>query len=136
MRLKSADLVLLTNIYNKLLYLKEIEQAEQLNTLIARLKHNQKIEREKCRCRAAENRKAGYAWKSSHHPKKSKYLDNENTNVIKTVDDAPPDKGYYDEVGGYHDEAMGYSPSGNFCGECTNESCADCSVYAAEKEEK
>jgi hypothetical protein len=34
---------------------------------------------------------------------------------------------YYDEVGGFHDSATGYNPKGVYCGECTMESCRDCS---------
>ena len=37
-------------------------------------------------------------------------------------------EGYYDEVGGYHDCAEGWNPNGVWCGECTNKSCADCSL--------
>lgn len=41
--------------------------------------------------------------------------------------------GYYDEVGGFHDEAMGWNPNGVWCGECTKISCVDCpSRYAKE----
>ena len=34
--------------------------------------------------------------------------------------------GYYDEIGGYHDEAIGWNPNGVWCGECTRESCINC----------
>ena len=34
--------------------------------------------------------------------------------------------GYYDEVGGYHDEAIGWNPNGVWCGECTQKSCINC----------
>lgn len=34
--------------------------------------------------------------------------------------------GYYDEIGGYHDEAIGWNPNGVWCGECTNASCINC----------
>lgn len=37
--------------------------------------------------------------------------------------------GYYDEVGGYHCEAIGYDPHGNWCGECCRGSCASCPEY-------
>ena len=33
---------------------------------------------------------------------------------------------YYDEVGGYHDCAIGWNPNGVWCGECTRISCANC----------
>lgn len=138
MRLKSADLVLLTNVCSKLSYLGETEQAEELREMIERLKSSRQVEREKCRRRAAANRRAGYAWKSSAHPKRSKWYENKKiTSVPDTADyETPPDEGYYDEVGGYHDCATGTSPSGKYCGECCRTSCADCSVYLAEKGEQ
>lgn len=37
--------------------------------------------------------------------------------------------GYKDNVGGYHDSAMGWAPDGRFCGECTTQSCEDCKVW-------
>lgn len=37
------------------------------------------------------------------------------------------DEGYYDAVGGYHSEGIGYSPLGEWCGECCWESCEQCS---------
>lgn len=36
------------------------------------------------------------------------------------------DFGYYDSVGGYHDSGIGYSPLGEWCGECCWESCEQC----------
>lgn len=43
--------------------------------------------------------------------------------------------GYYDEVGGYHCDAIGYSPNGDWCGECCRESCTSCPVYINNKED-
>ena len=34
---------------------------------------------------------------------------------------------YYDEIGGYHECAIGWNPNGVWCGECTCISCANCS---------
>lgn len=34
---------------------------------------------------------------------------------------------YYDDVGGFHDSAIGWNPNGVWCGECTRLSCRDCS---------
>ncbi len=73
MRLKSADLVLLNNVFNMLQSLGETECATELSNLIKRLEYDRQIEREKNRQRATNNRKAGYAWKSSFHPKRSKW---------------------------------------------------------------
>lgn len=38
-------------------------------------------------------------------------------------------KGYFDEVGGYHEGGCGNDPNGEFCGECSKLSCADCPVW-------
>lgn len=37
--------------------------------------------------------------------------------------------GFYDAVGGYHIDAIGYSPTGEWCGECCNSTCEDCKVH-------
>lgn len=34
---------------------------------------------------------------------------------------------YYDDIGGFHDSAIGWNPNGVCCGECTMVSCRDCS---------
>ena len=65
MRIKAADLILLKHILGKL--------AQRLKELLGELEAKQKTEREANRRRAEKNRKAGYAWNSSNHPKKSKY---------------------------------------------------------------
>ena len=39
---------------------------------------------------------------------------------------------YYDDVGGYHDCAIGWNPNGVWCGECTKASCRDCSSRYSE----
>lgn len=36
-----------------------------------------------------------------------------------------------DEVGGVHDEGLGWNPNGVFCGECSNISCKDCKMKNA-----
>lgn len=40
-----------------------------------------------------------------------------------------------DEIGGTHDEGIGWNPYGIFCGECGNISCVDC-LYKDIKEEE
>lgn len=40
------------------------------------------------------------------------------------------ENGFYDSVGGYHSEGIGFSPSGEWCGECCFESCEQCQNYA------
>lgn len=74
MRIKAADLALLRHIYGKLIRHNETELAQQLQRLLGELEMKQSKEREANRLRAEANRKAGYAWKSSTRPKKSKYL--------------------------------------------------------------
>lgn len=37
------------------------------------------------------------------------------------------DEAYFDDVGGFHDCAIGWNPKGVWCGECTMVSCRDCS---------
>ena len=37
------------------------------------------------------------------------------------------EKGYTDEVGGFHECGTGTNPMGHFCGECTNFTCKGCS---------
>ena len=34
---------------------------------------------------------------------------------------------FTDELGGIHDEGVGWNPNGVFCGECGNITCVDCS---------
>ena len=46
-----------------------------------------------------------------------------NGKIIRFYSD---DSAYYDEVGGFHDGAVGWNPNGMWCGECTVESCKDC----------
>ena len=41
---------------------------------------------------------------------------------------------YYDEVGGLHDNGIGWNPNGVWCGECTRLSCADCPSKDMKKE--
>lgn len=74
MRLKTADLDLLIDIHSKLLSHQENETASRLKTMLNSLREKQKNEREANKRRAAKNREAGYAWKSSIQPKKSKYF--------------------------------------------------------------
>lgn len=73
MRIKAADLILLKHILGKLVRHGETELAQRLKELLGELEAKQKTEREANRRRAEKNRKAGYAWNSSSHPKKSKY---------------------------------------------------------------
>ena len=39
---------------------------------------------------------------------------------------------YYDDVGGFHDCAVGWNPQGVWCGECTAASCRDCNSRYSE----
>lgn len=46
----------------------------------------------------------------------------------------PQLEGCYDEVGGYHEGGCGTDPDGEFCGECSNASCASCGVWARKRD--
>lgn len=39
------------------------------------------------------------------------------------------DAKWTDSVGGIHEDGCGWAPNGDFCGECSNESCENCSVW-------
>lgn len=39
------------------------------------------------------------------------------------------ENGYFDEVGGYHESAIGYAPTGEWCGECCRASCKECPTF-------
>ena len=77
MRVKAEDLNLLGEIYSYLICLGEVGMSDELGDLINRLEAEREKERTSNRQRAAKNRQAGYAWESSHHPKRSKYLEEE-----------------------------------------------------------
>ena len=34
-----------------------------------------------------------------------------------------------DEIGGIHEDGLGWNPDGDFCGECTNMNCKTCPVW-------
>ena len=44
------------------------------------------------------------------------------------------DDSYIDEIGGIHEDGCGWSPNGDFCGECSNISCKVCEVWKRAKE--
>ena len=43
------------------------------------------------------------------------------------------EKGGYMDERGYHDEAEGWDPAGNWCGECLRATCQDCIVWLLKK---
>lgn len=53
---------------------------------------------------------------------------------ISIVEDTTRDVGFTDSVGGFHVDAIGYSPNGNFCGECCSDSCEHCGVWKNEED--
>lgn len=73
MRVKAGDLTLLNDIHGCLIRHGQVEKAQKLGILLDRLEAEQEKERASNRKRAEKNRQAGYAWNSSHHPKRSKY---------------------------------------------------------------
>lgn len=44
------------------------------------------------------------------------------------MSDNANNEGFYDSVGGYHDSGIGYSPTGELCGEFCKSSCENCPV--------
>lgn len=38
-------------------------------------------------------------------------------------------EGFFDSVGGFHRDGIGYSPNGEWCGECSRNSCESCVIY-------
>jgi hypothetical protein len=73
MRVKADDLALLSDIHGCLIQQGYVEKAQKLGILLDRLEAEHERERASNRLRAEKNRKNGYVWKSSHHPKHSKY---------------------------------------------------------------
>lgn len=73
MRVKADDLTLLNDIHGCLIRHGQVEKAQKLGILLDRLEAEQEREMASNRLRAEKNRKNGYVWKSSHHPKHSKY---------------------------------------------------------------
>lgn len=45
------------------------------------------------------------------------------------------DDGLKDELGGIHEEGLGWSPNGDFCGECSNMTCVGCPQCAKVRQE-
>ncbi len=73
MRLKNDDLKLLREIHSYLYEAGKRELSVPLAGLISRTEQHNNEERLAAKERGERNRKDGYKWKSSHHPKKSKY---------------------------------------------------------------
>lgn len=46
-------------------------------------------------------------------------------NVTYTWDDC----GYIDDIGGHHDSGCGWAPDGTYCGECSKQSCRECTIW-------
>lgn len=42
---------------------------------------------------------------------------------------AEDDAKWIDSVGGIHEDGCGWAPNGDFCGECSNETCENCFVW-------
>lgn len=73
MRIRKSDYELLDSIHTHLLEIGEFDTALLLARLLNRLATQQDAERRANKERASRNRAEGYKWKSSYHPKKSKY---------------------------------------------------------------
>ncbi len=83
MRVRIADLNLFVEVYR---FLNAEGSRKDLSAalleVIGRLNMQLEEERLMNRERAAENRKNGYKWKSSYHPKKSKYTKEAKTDEV------------------------------------------------------
>lgn len=81
MRLYNKELELLTTIYK---YLDAEGERKDLSAallgVVNRLCEQRETARKDNKERACKNRKNGYVWKSSHHPKKSKYIKEDEGN--------------------------------------------------------
>ena len=50
----------------------------------------------------------------------------EQAKKLETSDTEVKDTSYKDDVGGVHDEGLGWNPQGTFCGECGSLTCKGC----------
>lgn len=73
MRLKNGDYERLKQVRDSLVRSGEMDLADWLEDLLSEFEKDLARTREANRIRAEKNRKAGYKWDSSHHPRKSKY---------------------------------------------------------------
>lgn len=82
MRIRNADFELLKDVYEYLATFSTTREnlLEDMEALIDSLFNQQDKERQRNRARAAKNRENGYAWNSSYHPKKSKYIEEAESN--------------------------------------------------------
>jgi hypothetical protein len=67
--------------------------------------------------------KSGYNGEN-HSERRRTLRDQQDKDTVKI---AIEDTSYKDEVGGIHDEGLGWNPQGHFCGECGNLTCKGCS---------
>lgn len=74
MRLTNEDLQFLRQVHTYLYEVNQRQLSVPLAGLIGRMEMMRDEQRESNRRRAAKNRERGYAWNSSYHPKKSKYI--------------------------------------------------------------
>lgn len=76
MRIRIEELNLLVEVYKHLnTESKRKDLASDLLKVIDHLNEQLETERQGNKARAEANRKNGYRWESSHHPKKSKYME-------------------------------------------------------------
>lgn len=82
MRIRTADFELLKDVYEYLATFStnRDDLLGDMEELIDSLFKQQEKERERNRARATKNRENGYAWNSSYHPKKSKYIEEVENN--------------------------------------------------------
>lgn len=73
MRLKTSDLELLKEIHAFLYESNARKLSVPLAGMITRVEEQRTVEQRKNKERALKNRERGYIWRSSYHPKNSKY---------------------------------------------------------------
>lgn len=80
MRLTNEDLQFLRQVHTYLYETNQRQLSVPLAGLIGRMEMMSDEQRKANKRRAAKNRENGYAWNSSYHPKKSKYIEEAESN--------------------------------------------------------
>lgn len=80
MRLTNEDLQFLRQVHTHLYETNQRQLSVPLAGLIGRMEMMRDEQRKANKRRAAKNRENGYAWNSSYHPKKSKYIEEAESN--------------------------------------------------------
>lgn len=82
MRLTNEDLQFLRQVHTHLYETNQRQLSVPLAGLIGRMEMMRDEQRKANKRRATKNRENGYAWNSSYHPKKSKYIEEAESNDV------------------------------------------------------